>query len=367
MDTQCIVSFCSEFLTGSSVMQAMALSGCRGALPDKCIGKTQSEFCGNGVRDQGEPCDGNDFGGNTCASFGLPGMGSLRCTASCGLDTSGCAVGVCGNGVIEQAEACDGAALGGATCKDLGFVGGTLACSGCAYDTRACVRCGNGRVETGEVCEGNDLMGISCLDLGYSGGRLACSACQYDTSACARCGNGVIEAGERCDGAMLAGQSCSTLGLGDGMLACDPNVCLFDARGCSGGGSPVCGNGVAERGEACDLKDLAGLDCAQLGFGGGELRCNQQTCRFDTSACTRMTPPTDCSACGREHCAASIDACTSQPQCHGGLDCLANMCGPEAELSCATSCFGNTQPALAALSAFACLVNQCGAQCVGDF
>jgi len=45
--------------------------------------------CGNGVRESGETCDGADLGGSTCVSLGFTG-GLLRCSASCGWDTSGC-------------------------------------------------------------------------------------------------------------------------------------------------------------------------------------------------------------------------------------------------------------------------------------
>ncbi len=45
--------------------------------------------CGNGVRTGNEECDGNDFGGQTCADYGCAG-GALACTASCDIDTSGC-------------------------------------------------------------------------------------------------------------------------------------------------------------------------------------------------------------------------------------------------------------------------------------
>jgi len=63
---------------------------------------------------------------------------------------------VCGNGVVEGAELCDGSNLAGQTCESLGFSGGTLACSGCTFDTSACVAgasCGNGLVEGYEECD----------------------------------------------------------------------------------------------------------------------------------------------------------------------------------------------------------------------
>jgi Protein of unknown function (DUF1566) len=101
----------------------------------------------------------------------------------------------CGNGVVDGAEACDGTALGGATCTSLGFASGVLACTGsCAFDTRGCVfsaapTCGNGVVEAPEQCDGTALGGATCGTLGFNAfiGTLACTAgCGFDTSGCRR-------------------------------------------------------------------------------------------------------------------------------------------------------------------------------------
>ncbi len=46
------------------------------------------KFCGNGVIDQGEECDGNDFGGKTCADFGYA-SGHLSCK-SCKINLTDC-------------------------------------------------------------------------------------------------------------------------------------------------------------------------------------------------------------------------------------------------------------------------------------
>ncbi len=50
----------------------------------------QLQYCGNGVRDAGEVCDGNDLGGETCLSQGFD-SGVLRCNSTClAFITSGC-------------------------------------------------------------------------------------------------------------------------------------------------------------------------------------------------------------------------------------------------------------------------------------
>lgn len=54
--------------------------------------------CGNGVVENSEQCDGNDFGGLDCfnATFGALPFGTLSCTIDCLIDTSGCVGGIDG-------------------------------------------------------------------------------------------------------------------------------------------------------------------------------------------------------------------------------------------------------------------------------
>jgi len=64
---------------------------------------TSTAFCGNGVREGLELCDGADLGGETCQGQGFDG-GTLVCNASCdGVDTSGCRFFTCGNTICEPA------------------------------------------------------------------------------------------------------------------------------------------------------------------------------------------------------------------------------------------------------------------------
>ena len=50
---------------------------------------TTEDDCGNGVKDPGEQCDSNDFGGKTCESIGFSG-GFLQCNGFCALVASNC-------------------------------------------------------------------------------------------------------------------------------------------------------------------------------------------------------------------------------------------------------------------------------------
>ncbi|RLI90268.1 MAG: hypothetical protein DRO65_03035 [Candidatus Altiarchaeales archaeon] len=45
--------------------------------------------CGNGIKEWGEECDGNDFGNLTCQSYGYD-SGTLKCSDKCTIITSGC-------------------------------------------------------------------------------------------------------------------------------------------------------------------------------------------------------------------------------------------------------------------------------------
>ena len=54
-----------------------------------CEPQYECSRCGDGVVNSNEQCDTQNFAGQTCTSAGFGG-GTLACTASCTLDTSGC-------------------------------------------------------------------------------------------------------------------------------------------------------------------------------------------------------------------------------------------------------------------------------------
>lgn len=56
---------------------------------DACTTACRPARCGDGVAQVGvDACDGNDFAGSTCATFG--GGGLLHCTSACAIDATGC-------------------------------------------------------------------------------------------------------------------------------------------------------------------------------------------------------------------------------------------------------------------------------------
>lgn len=173
-----------------AVVGALALLGL-GACGGKGTSNNnnQEPFCGNGVVDATELCDGSDLAGATCEGLNL-GTGDLACTDGCTFDVSGCLhQAECGNGVREYPETCDGTDLGSTTCEDMGYVGGLLACGeDCELDISGCSTCGNDIIDGEEQCDGPDLGGASCESLGLGEGDLACTdGCTLDTSGCLDC------------------------------------------------------------------------------------------------------------------------------------------------------------------------------------
>ncbi|MBC8071407.1 MAG: hypothetical protein IAG13_23980 [Deltaproteobacteria bacterium] len=255
-------------------------------------GPESGEGCGDGVLAAPEACDGDDLGGESCASQGFSG-GQLGCANDCTFDLAGCS-DACGNGAIDPGELCDGAVPDDIDCVSQGFAGGELSCaSDCVLDSSACTTasCGDGMLQNGEGCDcggmpcsADQLGGQSCTGLpapagggNYGGGTLGCTAaCAFDEAGCFYCGNGVVDGTEACDGGALAGASCISLGFDAGTLSCSAS-CAFATAACV---DYVCGNGSCEPGEdTCSCpsdcpNDLNACDApCECGGNGGSNAC----------------------------------------------------------------------------------------------
>src|SRR5690606_33806065 len=211
-------------------------SGTLGCGPNCAFDTSRCGSCGNARIDGSEECDGSEFPEDRrdCyrATGGPPGTtGELQCS-SCRMYTSRCAF--CGNGIVEFGEGCDGAIPQSCNSLDPRFGGGTPQCTRCQVDTSTCTDCGNRRVEQGEECDGEDIA-CSEYDPDFEGGMAVCDACRYDLTECSRCGDGVAEADEECDSDDLRGETCESRGAGsDGTLACNAD-CTFDVDDCEAG------------------------------------------------------------------------------------------------------------------------------------
>ncbi len=187
--------------------------------------------CGNGSVEPmlGEECDfdavGNPLVLTTCAGLGFAGSTkNPGCDVSCHYDTAPC---LCGNAVADGNEDCDGADFGGKTCQTFGFNGGNLTCNNqCEILANGCflTNCGNGVIDAGEACDGNNLGGKTCATQGFPGGSLMCGAgCQLVTTGCFQCGNGIVEGAEQCDDSnTVSGDGCSAVCQTENMT-CDPD------------------------------------------------------------------------------------------------------------------------------------------------
>lgn len=58
---------------------------------------SQGPICGNGIKEEGEECDGNDLDNQTCQSRGFS-IGTLSCNLNCTFNTSACSSGGSGGG-----------------------------------------------------------------------------------------------------------------------------------------------------------------------------------------------------------------------------------------------------------------------------
>ena len=103
-----------------------------------CI--STGSVCGNGIIETGEVCDGFNVSGFTCVDFSAA-SGTVRCNPDClDYDLSGCVADTfCGDGVVNGFETCDGFDFGTDSCFAQGFAGGSLSClSDCSTDYTGC-------------------------------------------------------------------------------------------------------------------------------------------------------------------------------------------------------------------------------------
>jgi hypothetical protein len=114
------------------------------AAPGACrSGACEVFYCGDGYVTEGEDCDGENLAGDTCKDFGFYGSAGLSCTDACTYDVTVCKQmnEYCGDGVVNGAELCDGPEV--RTCVALGFDAGTASCDAqCGFTIVDCSRFG---------------------------------------------------------------------------------------------------------------------------------------------------------------------------------------------------------------------------------
>lgn len=290
-----------------------------------CLTQSDIKKCGNGVVDENELCDGTKFYGGitTCAVYSPDeyASGNLKCTDKCTIDESSCveiAKPYCGNGVIDDGELCDGKELpfSYTACNKYDstlYQKGTVKCSAdCkSIDVSACqTYCGNGNVNTSrdEVCDGTNLAGKTCEKLkgeGSTGTLLCADDCRsFDDSGCSvpyHCGDGIVNGEEYCDGTdfFMDKDQCSEWSpelYASGTVKCTKS-CTLDFSNCKEKATPICGDGIINQtSEECDGKALSSdftwncedLDSAYM----GSLTCGSD-CKLNIDACV-LKPVTNC-------------------------------------------------------------------------
>lgn len=176
---------------------------------DKCAIDTSAclgAVCGNDILEDDEFCDTSKFidDQDECAYWGDYASGKVTCTKNCQIDTAQCvkkAAAKCGdNEVNQESEDCDGTKFFAdvTSCSDYSsklYSGGSLKCTAdCKYDFSGCAKvsedkCGNNEVDDGEDCDGTkfyaDVTACSDYSSSYNKGSLKCtSECRYDLSEC---------------------------------------------------------------------------------------------------------------------------------------------------------------------------------------
>ncbi|MBN2493441.1 MAG: hypothetical protein JXR96_02520 [Deltaproteobacteria bacterium] len=210
-----------------------------------------TERCGNGIKEDGEECDGDDLGFTTCESLGFPG-GLLYCRPNCSFETGTCY----GSRMDCNSDEDCVSYPGEKRCcveVDVGFF--------ICMDIDPNYECGDGAGGCGTSCTGTSdsacLPGYPCLSDSLDDPEAICSK-QCDTDAdcrdCEHRGPGVAFACQAISGGdryclKAAGQACSRHG------DCpEGEVCMADVVDGLLRGS--CGRqGALDPGAECDDRD----------------------------------------------------------------------------------------------------------------
>ncbi len=269
------------------------------------VSQKKPETCGNGDLDSNEICDGTE---KACSELGgLYESGTATCAEDClSWNVSGCTAvePSCGNRIIEESleEICDSNRVECSVLDSEKYTSGYAYCNDTCkgWDISSCKSasevCGNGVVESdaGEICDGNT---ISCklINSSFVSGAATCNEnCRsWDTTSCEKpaepvCGNGIIEDSEDCE--IGETKNCTDIDANYKSKEINCVDCKWDQTVCET--AATCGNGTVEPGEECDNGNADGqgevetIDCSELDrFTVGTATC--EGCKWNRSGCTK--------------------------------------------------------------------------------
>ncbi len=261
-DVATMLNSASDPLRITSVLQTGCSSNC---LNTGSEATTSDYFCGNGLVEPGEDCDGGegcstitclhegasaDYRSPSVCGDGAVGTGE-ECDDSNTDNSDGCSSVCLNNGARKAGTSCDGSTVdqsasdGGEDCD------GTAGCSSDCLNEGTVARsgynsiCGNGNVDSGEDCDdGNAASGDGCSSIClYEGASVCAFACRDNpTSDCPGIGaDALTYCGSATDACLPVVSPCC----GDGRV---------DYRGITGAWSPRaedCDDGNATNGDGC--------------------------------------------------------------------------------------------------------------------
>jgi cysteine-rich repeat protein len=224
-------------------------------------------LCGNGVREGGEACDGADFGATTCAQNSAGTFGPLTCSATCdAIDFSGCVTVDAGNREVEPNDTPPSQVNVYAD----PFFG--------SFQTINDTDCVSFTATAGSTMSTffEDTVGGSACNAGFFAGLTAALSLRDAT-------NNILVQQIGCNTPVVA-----TAPTDGTYFACLANfgVTGVDYHLVVDVEAPVCGDGVAEGNEPCDVFDVKTPFCtASNPATFGPATTCLDDCTLDTSAC----------------------------------------------------------------------------------
>lgn len=141
-------------------------------------------------------------------------------------------------------------------------------------------------LNSGYVCDPNNppTGPAIAIGLGTTNRGIGDEPCTYSMSiefGQPECGDNICD--EFTEDSDVCPSDCEPAGPECGNLICEEGE-NFDNCPSDCDAGIICGDGIAEGGEQCDLGDLNGATCQSQGFDDGTLACTSE-CTFDTAAC----------------------------------------------------------------------------------